>query len=128
MTHTIFKQTKKKCALIIFLHDGQIALFLCFFFVAGFFYERTNKGRGGVKKKCLQVIFLFQALNFHLICIAKTRQGRRSKKLKKKILEAVIVVKTIIFPLVRDSSFQSLYKSLLFQDMQSLLNSIFVMS
>lgn len=65
---------------------AKLHFFYVFFFFCSriFFYERTNKGRGGVKKKCLQVIFLFQALNFHLICIAKTRQGRRSKKLKKK--------------------------------------------
>lgn len=73
--------------------------------------------------------FSFSGFEFSPNLYCKNSSGKKEQKTqKKKILEAVIVVKTIIFPLVRDSSFQSLYKSLLFQDMQSLLNSIFVMS
>lgn len=72
--------------------------------------------------------FSFSGFEFSPNLYCKNSSGKKEQKTQKKILEAVIVVKTIIFPLVRDSSFQSLYKSLLFQDMQSLLNSIFVMS
>lgn len=108
MTHTIFKQ---KNALIFFLHDGQIALFFVFFCSRIFFMKEPIRVEG--VKKFLQVIFSVLGFAFspNMYCKKLVREGAKKLKI---ILEAVIVVKTIIFPLVRDSSFQSLHISLLF--------------
>ena len=74
-SHDTYNFQTKKCVNIFYMM-AKLHFFL-YFFVAGFFYERTNKGRG--VKKFLQVIFSVLGFAFspNMYCKKLVREGAK---------------------------------------------------
>ena len=76
MTHTIFFNKKMLVNFYFFflyMMAAKLHCFFNFFVQSNFFYERTNKGRGGLKKICKVFSYIFgKAFKNRALNIAKT--------------------------------------------------------